>query len=225
MKVAAIVPAAGEGRRLKTRQSKAFVAVFGKPLVIHTLLALKRAFHFEEIVLVIARSQEKKFQKLLKRFRLHDIRLVYGGGTRAESVRNGLMSVSNRCDWVLVHDAARPLVSARLVKNLLKAAKKHPAVILALPVNQTVKRVDLLSQAILKTEDRRELFLAQTPQVFKKDQLLRRYRELGDKALSVTDEAALFDGSRTKVRIFIGEEKNIKITTKADIELMKFYLK
>ena len=225
MKVTAIIAAAGEGRRLKADRPKALVAVLGQPLVIHTLRALKKSFSFQEIILVVAHSQEKKFQKLLKRFRLDQVRLVRGGKTRAESVRNGLMTASVHCEWVLVHDAARPLISAALVTNLLKAAKKNDAVISALPVNETVKRVSLSGQGVVKTEDRRQLFLAQTPQVFKRERLLRRYRELGKKAFWATDEAALFDDTRTKVKIVLGEERNIKITTPVDIERMKFYLR
>lgn len=223
MRVAAILPAAGEGRRLKAGQPKALVAVLGKPLAIHTLQALKKAFPFQEMILVVACSQEKKFQRLLKLFRLDRVRLVYGGKTRAESVRNGFLAVSQNCDWVLVHDVARPLVTPGLVRQLLKEALKSSAVIAARPVHETVKRVKQPGKTIARTEDRRVLFLAETPQVFKKDLLARRYAELGKKALSATDEAALFDGTRTRVKIVSGERRNIKITTREDIELMEFY--
>ena len=155
---------------------------------------------------------------------MDDVRVVEGGRTRAESVRNGVLSVSENCQWVLVHDAARPLVDKNLIRRLIHSAKKTGAAILAAPVTSTVKRVDTRHKTILGTEDRGSLVLAQTPQIFKKDLLMRRYQALGPKALLATDEAALFDGSGIKVNIVHGDERNVKITTSQDLELFKFYM-
>ena len=224
MKVAAIIPAAGQGRRLGSKTFKPFVRIFGKPLLVHTLESLKESFNFSEIIIATAPSRLEETLGLLRRHRIRGVRVVLGGKSRAESVRNALFTVSGDCEWVLVHDAARPFVDRSQVKKLLRAALMTGAAILAAPVTATVKRVDG-QKTVLNTEDRDSLFLAQTPQVFRKDLLVRRYDELGPAALGRTDEAALFDRSRTQVRAVLGDLRNIKVTTPEDIELFKFYYK
>ncbi len=224
IRVAAVIPAAGVGKRLGTKRAKPLVRVGGKPLFLQTLIALQASFRFSDILLVAAPSEEKKIKSLLIRHGFKNIRVVRGGATRAESVRNGVMAVSTDANWVLIHDAARPLVTKALVNRILKGLVRCPAVVPVLPVNATVKKVNSKRRMILATPDRRELFLAQTPQVFKKDLLVNRYLQLGDKALLATDEAALFDGTRTHVKIVWGDARNIKITTKDDLELAEFYM-
>lgn len=225
MKIAVIVPAAGQGRRLKTKQPKAFVPLLGKPLLIHTLTNLKRSFSFKEMIVAAASSQLKSVRRFLARYRLNGVRVVPGGRTRAESVRNAVVSLSNKCEWVLIHDAARPFVSLDLVRRLIKSARRTGAAICALPATATVRRIDPKKGIALGTEDRESLVLVQTPQVFRKRLLLERYQRLGKKALSATDEAALFDGSAVKVSVIPGDSRNIKVTTKDDLKLCEFYLK
>jgi 2-C-methyl-D-erythritol 4-phosphate cytidylyltransferase len=116
-------------------------------------------------------------------------------------------------------------VTKELIASLLAEAKRSGAVICARPATATVKKVDLKKNTIMATEDREKLFLAQTPQVFKKKLLEDRYAALGKKALARTDEAALFDGSKTAVRVVVGPHMNIKITTPEDLKLSEFYLK
>jgi 2-C-methyl-D-erythritol 4-phosphate cytidylyltransferase len=140
-------------------------------------------------------------------------------------VRRGLRALSKDSEWVLVHDAARPLVSRAVVRRTLKAARSSGVALCALPVTATVKRLYSERPVVRGTEDRRVFYLAQTPQVFRRSLLLSRYRALGRRALSATDEAALFDRSRVRVRVAAGETRNIKVTTREDLKLIKFYLK
>lgn len=224
MNIAAIIPAAGAGRRLKSKTPKPFVRVIGKPLVIHTLERLKRAYGFREVILAVAPGKVRTARRLLKDYRLENVRVVEGGDTRARSVWNGLRTVSPRCTWVLVHDAARPLVSPGIVRRLLGQTKKAEALISAVAVKETLKHAAPGGKTIQSTQDRSHFFLAQTPQVFKKNLLLDRYRALGAGAWKATDESALFDGSEIPVRIVAGEARNIKITTADDLELFKYYL-
>ena len=222
--ISAILPAAGSSRRFGLKKSKLFFKVDGKPILFYTLKNISRAYRFREILIASHPDNFKEIQKIASALGLRSIVLVPGGATRAESVRNALSRVSAKSDWVLVHDAARPLVSRRIILDALKSAKKTGGAITAIPVTATVKRAGP-DKVITKTEDRAALYLAQTPQVFKKEKLLGRYKALGNKAMKLTDEASFFDGSGMKVMIAPGEESNLKITTFEDIELFRFYLK
>lgn len=224
MKVVAIVPAAGIGKRLKARTPKAFLRVSGKPLLAHTLNNLSRSYAFSELIVAADEKRVRKIRQLLRNRPPEVWKVVPGGKTRAESVWNALKAVSGNCDWVLVHDAARPLVSKPLVRRVLQAAKKTGAAICGLSVGATVKRMDSGTGMIRGTEDREMLWLAQTPQVFRRDLLVSRYRKLGRRAFMKTDEAALFDGTGVKVRMVSGDPRNIKITVPADLKLLEFYL-
>lgn len=226
MKVAAIVPAAGRGRRFRGKTPKLFVPLNGKPLLVHTLQQLIRSFRFEEVLVMTGPTDIKKTEKILKHFHLAgSCRVLAGGRTRAESVKRGFEKLSAGSDWVLVHDGARPLIDKTLVLRTISAAKATGAALCAVPATATVKKVDIRRRTVIGTQDRRSLYLAQTPQVFRRDLLSARYRVLKKKALQATDEAALFDGSKTLVRVVEGTVKNIKITTPGDGELLKHYLK
>ncbi len=218
--VAAIIPAAGRGTRLKQKTPKAFVEVAGKPLFIHTLFALKKAYPFFQMIVALDPSMMEKAKKLLKKFKI-SADLAVGGATRAESVWNALQAVSPSCAWVAVHDAARPLISGPVVQRTIEEALRSGGALCALPATATVKRVNLKTRRVIKTENRDSLYLAQTPQVFKKEILVKRYKTLGQKAFQATDEAALFDGSSQVVNVVTGDPKNIKITTPEDLEFFE----
>ncbi len=220
--VSAIVPAAGSGRRFGSRTPKLFFKIEGNPILFYTLKNLSGAYPFKEIFVASSPSYFKEIEKIGRALGLRSLRLVSGGATRAESVHNALLKISS--DRVLVHDAARPLVTRAIVSRALKVARVSGGAVSAIPATATVKRVGP-GGVIFRTEDRKTLYLAQTPQVFKKEDLLGRYRQLGKKAFKLTDEASFFDGTDTKVRVAEGSVSNLKITTLEDIELFRFYLK
>lgn len=224
MRVAALVPAAGRGKRLGAKVPKIFLRVGGVPILIHTLKQLSSAFSFGDIVVAVDGAELKKTAKLLSHYRIPNVRVVEGGRTRAESVLLALGAAHPSCDWVLVHDAARPFPSRKLVRSVVRGALRTGAALCALPATATVKRVDPGKRVVLGTEDRDALFFAQTPQVFKRKLFERRYRMLGKRALSCTDDAALFDGSSVKVGVVPGESLNLKVTVPGDLELFKRYL-
>ena len=224
MRVAAIIPAAGRGRRLKSGIPKAFVPVHGKPLIVHTLRSLLRSYRFTETVVLVENTQKKRARKILERYGLSRVRVEAGAATRAGSVRRGLLALRTGPEWVLVHDAARPLVSKAVVLRVLSGAKNSGAALCVVPVTATVKRLGAAGRVVSGTEDRKTLCLAQTPQVFRKELLLSRYRHLGRRALAATDEAALFDQSPVLVRTVEGDARNIKVTTQDDMALLKYYL-
>jgi len=214
-RVSAIIPAAGAGRRLGARVPKAFVKISGKNLLTHTLSALQRSFSFCEIFVVCPPGRTREAARLY-RFPLY--RVIPGGKTRAESVRKAVEAASG--EYVLVHDAARPFISRELVQKVIRAAFDQGAAIVAEPVHSTVKRVR--GGCVVGTEDRRELYLAQTPQVFKRSDLIRRYARLGGRYLRATDEAQLFDGTPNRIEIVEGTRDNLKITSPEDLRFFKW---
>ena len=224
MRIAAVIPAAGRGKRLGTKKAKPFVMIHGRPILIHTLKNLKLSHPFYETILVAAPARVKETENLLKRFRLTGVRVVAGGRSRAESVRKGVFCVSEDSGWVLIHDVARPFADKRLIRQVVRKAMQTGAAVCALPARDTVKRVNLRKKIVCAAEDRRTLYLVQTPQVFKKELLLERYRSLGRRALKLTDESSLFDGTKVAVKVVPGQARNIKITTPEDVRLAEFYL-
>lgn len=225
MRVAAVIPAAGRGARLKSKSPKAFVNVLGRPLLARTLDSLLNAYPFDEVLVMVDPAHVLKARQLLKREGFKQVRVEAGGPTRAESVKRGVLALNGRASWVLVHDAARPLIDKRTVARTLKAARASGAALCVSPVIATVKKLGPSRDVVLGTEDRQRLCLAQTPQVFRRDLLLSRYRVLGQKALEATDEAALFDRSPVRVRVVEGSPRNLKVTTPEDLDLLKYYLR
>ncbi len=213
MKITAVVPAAGKGTRFGSKIPKAFVRFAGKALLVHTLERLSAAHRFTETLVAVERERVAETEKLLAEAGIA-ARVVPGGRTRAESVRNAVFEAAG-ADWVLVHDAARPFASVPLVRRVIAKAKETGAALAAVPATATVKRVSRAGR-VTGTEDRESLWLAQTPQVFRKDLLVSRYRALGKRAGAATDEAALFDGSNVRVAVVPGESGNVKITTPED---------
>jgi 2-C-methyl-D-erythritol 4-phosphate cytidylyltransferase len=225
MLVAAVIPAAGLGKRLGAGTPKAFVRIQGIPLFIHTLKNLKKSYAFSQMIVAVHADETLEAQKILKKYGVTGTQLVTGGATRAESVKNAVAAIDTKTSWVLVHDAARPFVDRTMVTDVLVKAFKADGAVTAIPVSSTVKRAKSASHPIGKTEDRSQLFLAQTPQVFKISLLKARYAALGKRIQKATDEAALFDGTKAKIMLSQGNARNIKITTPDDVELMKTYLR
>ncbi len=223
MRFALVVPAAGIGKRLKSKMPKALVTFAGKPLLVHTLRAMRRAYAFAETVVAVDPSLTERVDVLLKKHGLNKVRVVAGGRTRAESVFRALGFI--RSEAVLVHDAARPFADRRIVADAVRSVTRHGSALTAVPATSTVKRTDRRGEAVVRTEDRRTLYLAQTPQGFRTKDLLARYRALGRTAFAATDEAQLFDGTRLKVRIVPGSARNIKITTPEDLKLAEYLIK
>ncbi len=221
MRVAVIVPAAGSGRRFGGKVPKQFLIWKGRPLLVHTLLKLEKSYLFEARIVAVAPKEIKRTKKILSKNGLSSWQVVAGGSTRAESVWNGLRAAGPGSEWVLVHDAARPMVSSALVRKVISAARKTGAALAAVPAFATVKKVDPHTHEVLRTENRDTIFLAQTPQIAKRKFLEARYRSLGKKAFLLTDEAAFFDGTPIKVRVVTGEAHNIKITTPEDLALFR----
>jgi 2-C-methyl-D-erythritol 4-phosphate cytidylyltransferase len=223
MKTVAIVPAAGSGRRLKEIKEKPFVKLRSKPLLWYALEALNNSPHIDKIVLVVAGKFVKKSRDLVKKYNLKKIEyIVPGGRTRSDSVLNGLNLVDKDTDYVLIHDGVRPFLEKHLIRESLIAARRFGASCVSVPVKPTIKKAK--KGYIENTLKRSILWEAQTPQVFKREVILKAYRNrrLLKRA---TDDSSLVEESGYKVRIVTGSYRNIKVTTKEDLILAKALLK
>lgn len=215
-----LIPAAGRGTRYGGALLKQYLPVCGKPILAHSI----KIFQFHPLVssiTVILAADDQLFESAVGLLAKH-VNTVTGGETRAHSVRNGLRYLSeNYCktDWVLVHDAARPCLSAsRLEKFLDQGLKSIHGAILAAPVGDTLKRAGD-SQEIIATVDRTGLWAAQTPQLFRVGVLADAIDEAHDAGVTLTDEASAMEFVGIKPLLVMGSSANIKITHSSDLAI------
>jgi 2-C-methyl-D-erythritol 4-phosphate cytidylyltransferase len=218
MRVAALLVGAGRGERLARGAPKAFVQLAGRPLIAHALEALLRVPEIECVVPVVPAECCADLARHLGSLAA-DPRCaapVAGGATRQDSVRAGLESLPSGFDLVAVHDAARPLLRSEDATRVVQAALASGAAILAVPVADTVKRVQRGN--IVATPPRSELFAAQTPQVFRSAWLREALAKAAAEGREGTDCAELVEALGVAVQVVLGDPGNRKITHPADLE-------
>jgi 2-C-methyl-D-erythritol 4-phosphate cytidylyltransferase len=209
-----ILAAAGEGRRLGSRLPKALVPLAGTPLFLYSLRTFAGLPFVREIAIVLPPEWVGRIQKQLGR-RLETLKvttLVPGGARRQDSVRIGLDAI--RSPIVLVHDAARPLVTPEAITQVAQAAARHGAAVLAHPAVDTIKIADARGR-VVSTPDRSQVWHAQTPQGFRRSVLLNAYKVNGRR--DVTDDVQLVERAGGSVRIVPGPPSNFKVTTPEDL--------
>ena len=203
-----IVLAGGESKRFNSKISKSYHSYKGKPLLLHSIDKAKDSKKFNKIVVVI----NKKHKDLIKKLKIKGIKIVEGGKSRAKSSYNALKSIRNyQIRNVMIHDAARPNFSLKLLNKLDKELESNDCVIPAIQTVDSVKQKYLNKVTNLK---RKNIYLIQTPQAFNFKKL---YKLQNDKSFSVTDDASLFIRANKKVKIIKGEVNNNKITINSDI--------
>lgn len=219
MFVSAIIVAAGQGKRLKGKVSKVLLKLNSTPVIAYSLGVLDKHPMVKEIIIVGNLKNIKELRSIVRRDNTgKPTRIVLGGLRRQDSVRNGLRAINPKVDFVLIHDAARPFLTKDLISAVIKGARKTRAAIAGVPVSATIKRVG--DKFLVKeTIDRNGLWEIQTPQVFKKDLILKAYKEFGDTA--VTDDAMLVERLGAKVSVVLGAHNNIKITTPQDLAIAR----
>lgn len=216
MKVAVIIPAAGASRRFGGKYKKIFETLKGQPVLVKSLEIFCNRDDVCQILLVVAQDDmETVKERYAPALGFMGVKLVTGGANRTESVRNALAKVAPEADFVCVHDAVRPCVSSLWVDDVFAAAEKHGAAILAYPVHGTLKKVEADGR-IAATVERKALWEAQTPQVFRKDLLVKAY---ADPKAAATDDAAMIEATGEKVVVVQGDPRNVKITTRSDLAL------
>jgi len=225
MNVTAVVPAAGIGSRIARKKGprKPFLIVKGRPILVHTLNALENSKYINDIIVVVHNKDVGQWRSITSRYRLKKIRnIIAGGKTRHESVKKGLSFIHGSCDMVLIHDGVRPLISGRIIRDTIKACKRYGAAVAGMPVTSTVKTVTKALR-VESTPNRKRLYIAQTPQVFKKDIILRAYKRYA-MGRGATDDSMLVERLKIKVKMVPGSYDNIKITTPKDLLLAESIL-
>jgi 2-C-methyl-D-erythritol 4-phosphate cytidylyltransferase len=223
MNTTVIIPAAGLGKRLKSKTDKPFVLINGKPLIAYTLQAVSKCRKVADIILVVDKKNIDKAKKIIKKYDLKKVaKIIQSGLMRTDSVENGMMEVSNKTDLIAVHDGARPFISEKIFHNAIDAAKKYNCSCVCVKVKPTIKKV--VNGKIIETIDRSFLWEAQTPQVFKKSIFQKAYNKRKKDKL-YTDDMSLVEGLGVSVRVVEGDYNNIKITTSEDLEQAKRMLK
>ena len=214
MRVAAIIAAGGEGRRIGGAVPKQLLDLAGRSMLERSVAAFAGHDRVAEVVVALPGTVLADPPPWLQSAGDH-VRAVAGGARRQDSVANAFDAIDDRTSIVLIHDAARPFVSADLISRSIDAAVAHGAAIAAIPAHDTVKRVD--RDVIVETIPRESIFLAQTPQAFRR-RVLADAVALGRSGVNATDEAALAERAGHTVHVVEGDPANVKITTTADLD-------
>jgi 2-C-methyl-D-erythritol 4-phosphate cytidylyltransferase / 2-C-methyl-D-erythritol 2,4-cyclodiphosphate synthase len=215
MSVGVIIVAAGRGTRVGAAVPKQLLDLGGRSMLRRSVEAFDRHRTVSQLVVVLPDDLVPQGPSLVGETN-RPCRFVAGGARRQDSVRHGLEALPPAIDLVLVHDAARPFADAVLIERVIAAAGESGAAIPAVPARDTVKRVDPDRRVVTSTLPREEIWLAQTPQGFRRD-VLDQAIALGESGVESTDEAMLAERAGHAVRVVPGDERNIKITTADDL--------
>ena len=222
----AIIVAAGRSVRFGSDLPKQFQEVAGRPLLAWTLAAFEKANSIDEIVTVTSEDYQLFVtQKVINPFKLGKVgKVINGGGTRRESVFNGLKALPSTADVVAIHDGVRPLVKPDDIDRVVALAGKHKAAMLAVPVKDTVKQVE--NGIIVDTLVRENIWLAQTPQAFDYHLIFEAHQEfaLTSDTAFASDDSILIEKMGIKVRVVEPSASNIKVTTPEDLAFVESIL-
>jgi 2-C-methyl-D-erythritol 4-phosphate cytidylyltransferase len=211
----AIIVAGGTSRRMKG-PNKLFTSLRGKPVLAWSVDTCEGFNSVQQIVLVLNDRDLAQGQKLRRQRGWARVTVCSGGGRRQDSVKAGLRQLKD-CDWIMIHDGARPFLTADLIEDGLKIVGETGAAAAAVPVKDTIKLGDSRS-LIRETIERRRLWAAQTPQIFSFDIITRAY---GNLTTEITDDSAAVEQLGYKVKLYMGDYRNIKITTPEDLKLAR----
>ena len=229
MKNVGIILAAGRGKRMHSVVQKQYLLLQGKPVLYYSLKAFQECPFIDEIILVTGEEEISYCQEeIVRKFNLDKVKqIVPGGKERYHSVYEGLKALQH-CDYVLIHDGARPLVTDGIISRAAQAAVSDEACVVGMPVKDTIKVADAGGFAE-STPDRSRLWQVQTPQAFSYPLVRSAYdRLMADETQQkgITDDAMVVEHlSGTKVRLVEGSYENLKVTTPEDLVLAEALLK
>ena len=209
----AIIVAGGSGSRMTSEIPKQFLKINGLPILMHTI----NAFHYNkyqpQIILVLAKADEKLWHGMVAEYQYHvPHQVIFGGTQRFYSVKNGLEIIKDENAIIAIHDAVRPLVSQTTINNCFETAIKKGNAIAAIPSKDSVRK---LTNGKTEALDRKEIYLVQTPQTFQYQQLKKAYEQ--DYQAFFTDDASVVEKAGFNINLEKGDEFNFKITFKEDL--------
>lgn len=223
----AIILAAGKSRRMRG-VNKIFYRVKRRPLIFYTIKIFERHPQIQKIILAAKGGDFKKLAKLVKKYRLKKIsEIIKGGKERQDSAFNGLKAAgklgAKAGDLILLHNGANPLVSLKEISRVIRAAKKYGAALLGQPAKDTLKEANK-SGVILKTISRKNIYLAQTPQVIEYELAKEVFNKAAKEGFRGTDDVSLVERVGKPVKIIPCSYENIKVTTKDDLKIIESFI-
>ena len=222
--VTVIIAAAGQGKRMGLESNKVFLPLRYKPVLYHSVMAMVACREVDDIVVVAADDEIQEMQDMLISWSIaKPWRVVAGGSERQYSIANALAAIPKETDIILVHDGARPFIDTDTIAELISAARRYYAAGVAVPVKDTIKRVDE-NGFISDTPPRNMLWAIQTPQAFRASLLRKAYVEAAQDGYLGTDDAALVERLGVSVKIVQGSYQNIKITTPEDLLIARAFM-
>ena len=231
-RTAAVVLAAGSGKRMNAGVKKQYMEIAGRPVLYYSLKAFEESF-IDEIVLVVSQDEIEQVQEsYVNQYGFQKIsRIVVGGKERYHSVACGLQAVRQDCDFVFIHDSARPMLTQEILQRAYRAVQEEEACVVGVPSKDTVKIADEQGYVSV-TPNRSLVWNVQTPQVFSYplvysayEELLQKEQELLASGVQITDDAMVVEHlAHHKVKLVEGSYENIKITTPEDVQIAERYL-
>ncbi len=225
MQIEVIIVAGGLGKRLGETPPKQFLLLKGKPVLSWTISKFEECPLVDGIILVIpAKMKDYTREHVLSPHGYEKVKNVLEGGKeRKDSVLEGLRMLQTNTDTVLVHDGVRPIISQKLIIEVIRATQRWEAVVPALPIRETIKEIGQDS-LVETTLDRKKMCLIQTPQGFKRDLICQAYEEARKQGWQANDDASLVERLGVRVKAIPGEETNIKITSPQDLVVSQLFL-
>ncbi|ALS24837.1 2-C-methyl-D-erythritol 4-phosphate cytidylyltransferase [Paenibacillus naphthalenovorans] len=217
IRLGVVVVAAGKGSRMGTKESKQYLLIDHKPILVHTLELFERFAPVSSVALVTGADDVPRCGQFVREYGLGKVKhIIQGGKERQDSVYQGLQALKGTVDWVMVHDGVRPFTAVEHLTACLHQAMKTEAAVLAVPVKDTIKVVDG-SGVIQSTPDRSSLWAIQTPQAFRFSVLLEAHERARQEGFTGTDDAMLVERMGIRVSVVEADYYNIKITTPEDL--------
>lgn len=225
MRVCAIIAAAGQGQRIGSSINKQFLEIENKPILVYTLEKFCQCTLIDSIIIVIPKDWYRYVtENIIDKFEITKVnKIISGGETRQESVYIALKAVDEQYSTVVIHDAVRPLITLDLLNKVIITGQQTGAAVLAVPVQESVKKVS--DNQIEQTLTRDSVWLVQTPQVFKRDLIFHAYQQAFFNCITATDDSELVEYLGCPVHVVKGSRTNIKITGPEDLDLAGFLLR
>ena len=204
-------------------RAKQFLEIRDRPLLAITLETFQKCDQVDAVILVVPEADVSFcHEHIVKPFGMHKVvKIVPGGARRQDSVRIGIKATEGNYDLLLIHDGVRPMITVELVEKVIEAAEKHRAVIAALPAKETVKEVNS-DHEVVGTYDRKRVWMVQTPQIFRYGDILAAHeRAVSEGWKEATDDSLLVEKAGITVTVVEGLDRNIKVTTPFDLEMVR----